>query len=79
MRGRDCLIGFTFLISFFASAQNAPISNSRIKSVSERRNVDDNNSRQGSIGDKQKRPPVTDYKIISVENDTTVVDTSPRH
>src|SRR5690606_12142830 len=35
----------------------------------------DRQEEQGEMPEKPK-PPITDYKIISVENDTTVVDTS---
>lgn len=39
-------------------------------------NPNRNNSNNQTVVDKRKRPPITDYKIISIENDTTYVDTT---
>ena len=62
-----------FLIALISQTANGQTGRGNVQEI---RNT--NNSEPGDKSKKVKnaRPPVTDYKIISVENDTTVVDTS---
>ena len=78
---------FAFFIVTFSFAQDKPVIPEVSKSEKqiqdnegdEQRFSSNENSRtlrQSAKADKEERPPVTDYKIISIKNDTTFVDTT---
>lgn len=70
------LIGVLISVSTFAQ-------NKKLKTVQNRHNQPqtnrldkDDGSDQRSVVDERPKPPITDYKIISVKGDTTYVDTT---
>jgi len=71
-------VGFKCVVLFLFSLQMFSQDNSSIKREGGGRNSfeDSVTRRKKNLRDKLKRPAIDLYKIISVENDTTVVDTS---
>lgn len=74
---KNVILIFLLLITPGIWAQEVNPEEEENSGFGRRRGRDSNRSatRQGSDNDK-KKPPITDYKIISIKNDTTYVDTT---
>jgi hypothetical protein len=83
MRTQPFFYLILFLASFFMAAQERPdiekelSKNSELKiAVAQKDTVPGFTTSPKAANSKKEKPPVTDYKIISVDRDTTYVDTS---
>ncbi|MFN2260532.1 MAG: putative porin [Psychroflexus sp.] len=66
---------FVFLVAISAPAQDLKI-DKRSRTNTDRNNNDERGETMKSVKDDRKKPHISKYKIISIENDTTVVDTT---